>query len=206
MRITDPKVRIHSPPATRDAGAGFQLWAYPEPSGLLQLQPDLAELARQLQTRPTRGDFLHPIGDGTHQQLTAETRHGLGFVEAAPQRAKFAEVELREARKRLPAAFVMLTRHSPSPLAGRFEASEPVDGSVINILAARHFATGLAQSGNGGPHGMRQPAQPLPDLSDGSTLGALEHGDQLGALCAGRSLISTAHTGHLQIGAPRSGF
>src|SRR6516162_4424523 len=148
MRITEPKVRIHSPPATRDAGAGFQLRAYPEPSGLLQLQPDLAELALQLQTRPTRGDFLHLVGDGTHQQLTAETRHDLGFVEAAPQLAKFAEVELREARERLRAAFGVSTRHSRSPVAGRLDESEPVDGPVISILAARHFATGLAQSGN----------------------------------------------------------
>ena len=85
-------------PLAHQPGAGFQLRAYPEPSGLLQLQPDLAELALQLQTWPTRGDFLHPIGDGTHQQLTAEARRGLGSVEMAPQLAKFPEVERGEAR------------------------------------------------------------------------------------------------------------
>src|SRR6516165_10598904 len=77
---------------------------YPEPSGLLQFQRDLAELALQLQTRPTRGDFLHPVGDGTHQQLTAEARRGLRFLEMAPQLSEFAEIEVGEARKRLRAA------------------------------------------------------------------------------------------------------
>src|SRR6516162_613149 len=79
--------------------------AYADPSGLLQFQRDVAELALQLQTRPTRGGFLHPVGDGTHQQLTAEARRGLGFVELAPQRAKFAEVERGEVQKRLRAAW-----------------------------------------------------------------------------------------------------
>jgi hypothetical protein len=137
-------------PLAHQPGAGFQLRAYPEPSGLLQLQPDLAELALQLQTWPTRGDFLHPMGDGTHQQLTAEARRGLGSVEMAPQLAKFPEVERGEARQRLRAAFVVSIRHSPSPLTGTVGGSEPVDGPVISILAARHRATGLAQSSNSG--------------------------------------------------------
>jgi len=195
-----------TPPLTHQTRAGFHLRAYPEPSGLLQLQRDLAELALQLHAGPTRGDFLHPAGDGAHQQLTAETRCGLGFVEPAPQLAKFAEVELGEARQCLRAAFVVSTRHNPSPLAGRFNGTEPVDGRVISILAAHHRATGLAQPGNGGPHGMRQPTEPLPDLGNGSALGSLEHSDQLGALGAGRWLIGTAHTGRPQMGAPRSGF
>ncbi len=34
------------------------------------------------------------------------------------------------------------------------------------ILASRHLVTGFAQAGDGGAHGMRQPAKPLPDLRD----------------------------------------
>ena len=204
--IEDQHIVASTPPLAHQSGAGFHLRGYPEPSGLLQLQRDLAELALQLQTRPTRGDFLHPVGDGTHQQLTAEARRGLSFVEMAPQLAKFAEVEVEEARQRLRAPFVVSTRHNPSPLAGRFNGNKPVDRPVISILAARHRATGLAQPGNGGPHGMRQPTEPLPNLGNRSALGLLEHGDQLGALGASRWLIATTHAAHPHIGAPQNRF
>ena len=53
---------------------------------------------------PAKGDFLHPVCDSSHQQLAAEMRRCLGFVESAPLLAKLAEVELGEARERLPAS------------------------------------------------------------------------------------------------------
>ena len=146
---------ILTPPLAHQPGAGFQLRPDPDPPGLLQFQNDLAELTLQLQTRPARGDFLRSVGYGAHQQLTAEARRGLGFAELAPQRTKLGEVEVGEARERLPTAFVMSTRHSPSPLVAGFDRSQPVDRPIIGILAARRRATGPAQSGNGGPHGMR---------------------------------------------------
>ena len=130
----------------------------------------------------------------------------LGFVELAPQLTELGEVEHREARERLRAAFVVSTRHNPSPLAGGFNGSKPVDRPIISILAAHHRATGPAQPGNGGPHGVRQPTEPLPDLGNGSALGPLQHSDQLGPLCAGRWLIVTAHTARPHIGVPRTGF
>src|SRR6516165_913288 len=116
-------------PLAHQPGAGLQLRAYPKPPGLLQLRPDPVELTLQLQARPTRGDFLHPVGDGTHQELTAEAQRHLAVIEATPQLAEFAEVELGEAQKRLPAPFAVSARHSPSPLAGVFVGSEPVDGT-----------------------------------------------------------------------------
>ena len=197
---------ISTPLLAQQPRAGFELREYAEPSGLLQFQPDLTELALQLQAWPTRGNFLQPVGDSTHQELTAEARRGLSFVKLAPQHAKFAEIECEEARQRLPTVFAMSTRHGPSPLAGRVDGAEPVDRPIIGIPAARHRTTGLTQSGNCRSHGMRQPTETPPDLGNRSTLGSLEHGDQLCALCVGRWLISTAHTGRLQIGAPRSGL
>ena len=197
---------ISTPPLAQQPGAGFELRACPEASGLLQFQPDLAKMALQLQTRPTRGNLLHPVGNGTHQQLTAETRRGVGFVELAPQLAEFAEIETGEARQHLRAALVVLTRHSPSPLAGRFEVSDPIDRPVISILAARHHATGLAEPSDGGSHGVRQPTELLPDLGNRGALGPLKHHDQLGALRASRWLISTPHTARPRIGAPRRGL
>src|SRR6516165_8755142 len=109
----------------------------------------------KLQTRPTRGDFLHPVGHGTHQQLTAEARRGLGFVELVPQLTKLGEVEVGEARQRLRAAFVVSTRHNRSPVAGWLNGSKPIDRPVISVLAARHLAAGPAQPGDGGSHSMR---------------------------------------------------
>jgi hypothetical protein len=98
---------VSTTPLAQQPGAGFELRAYPEPSGLLQLQPDLAELSLQLKTRPTRGNFLHPVGNGAHQQLTAQAWRGRGFVKLAPQLAKFAEIERGEARERLLGAFLV---------------------------------------------------------------------------------------------------
>src|SRR5690348_9107858 len=113
------------------------------------------ELALQLRTQPARCQFLHSVGDSPHQQVATEPRRPRRFVETAPQLLKFATVEAGEARERLLGAPVLADRHRPSPLAGSFEASEPVDGAVMIVLASRHLATGFAQPGDGRPDGMR---------------------------------------------------
>ena len=58
----------------------------------------------RLRAQAAKRDFLHPVCDSSYQQLVAEVRRGIGFVESAPLLAKFAEVELGEARERLPAS------------------------------------------------------------------------------------------------------
>jgi hypothetical protein len=73
-------------------------------SGLIELLYNLAELALPLRAEPAKSDFLHPVCDRSHQQLAAEMRRCLGFVESAPLLTKFAETELWEARERLPAS------------------------------------------------------------------------------------------------------
>src|SRR5262249_25855747 len=55
---------------------------------------------------------------------------------------------------------------------------QPIDGLAALVLAARHLATGVAQPGDGGAHGVRQPSKALPDVGDRSALGSLEHADQ----------------------------
>jgi hypothetical protein len=77
---------------------------------LLELLCNLAELALPRQAQPAKGDFLRPVCDSSHQQLTAEVRRCLGFVESAPLLTNSAEVELGEARKRLPASRYILDR------------------------------------------------------------------------------------------------
>ena len=54
-------------------------------------------LLLRLPTRPG-------TGDGSQQQLAAEMRGCVGFVESAPLLAQLAELKLREARDRLPAS------------------------------------------------------------------------------------------------------
>ena len=144
--------------------------------------------------------------DSPHQQLTAEPWRRRRLVAPAPQFSKSANVELGEARERLLGDTVLSTRHSPSPLAGRFVTSEAIYGPVIGILASRRLATGFAQAGNGRPHGMRQPTKALPNFRDGSAFGSLQQADQLRALCAGWWFLGTAHSGRARIGALCYGF
>ena len=70
----------------------------------------LTELALLLRAEPAESDFLHPVCDSSQQQLAAEVRRSLRFVENAPLLTKLAEAELREARKRLPATRCILDR------------------------------------------------------------------------------------------------
>jgi len=78
--------------------------AYPRCSALFELLGKLAELALPLWAQPAESQFLHSVCDGSQQQLTAEARRWLGFVEGTPLLTKPAEIKLGEARERLPAS------------------------------------------------------------------------------------------------------
>jgi hypothetical protein len=64
----------------------------------------LAELALPLLAEAAQSEFLHAVRDSSHQQFAAEMRRCLGFVESAPLLTQFAEIEVGEARERLPAS------------------------------------------------------------------------------------------------------
>ncbi len=57
-----------------------------------------------LRAEAAESHFLHPACDSSYQQLAAEVRRCVRFVEGAPLLTKLAEVELGEARERLPAS------------------------------------------------------------------------------------------------------
>src|SRR5204863_8277185 len=92
-------------PLPNEPGSRFQFEAStaPDLSGFFELLCELAELALMLRAEPAKSDFLHPVGNGSQQQLAAEMRGCLGFVESAPLLPQLAERELGEARERLPA-------------------------------------------------------------------------------------------------------
>src|SRR5437764_9157883 len=94
-----------TPPFPKQPGSRFQFETNtaPDLSGFFELLCELTELAVVLRAEPAKSDFLHPVGDGSQQQLAAEMRGCLGFVESAPLLTKLAERDLGEARKRLPA-------------------------------------------------------------------------------------------------------
>ena len=104
--IEDQHVIGSALPFSNQSGPGLQLGArrYGGRSGLLELLGNLAELALPSRAQAAKRDFLHPVCDSSYQQLVAEVRRGIGFVESAPVLTKFAEVELGEARERLPAS------------------------------------------------------------------------------------------------------
>src|SRR5438270_3487747 len=72
-------------------------------SGFFELLCELTELALVLRAEPAKNDFLHPVGDGSQQQLAAEMGGCLRFVESAPLLPQLAELKFGEARERLPA-------------------------------------------------------------------------------------------------------
>jgi hypothetical protein len=63
-----------------------------------------------LRAEAAESDLLHPVCDSSQQQFAAEMRGCIGFVERAPALTKLAEIELGEARKRLPASRCILDR------------------------------------------------------------------------------------------------
>src|SRR5215831_4009093 len=97
-------------PFANQPGSGLQFGtsAYPGRSALFELLGKLAELALPLWAHTAESEFLHPVCDGSQQQLAAEVRRRLGFVERAPLLTKLAEIELGEARERLPASRCIL--------------------------------------------------------------------------------------------------
>src|SRR5438270_5745457 len=92
-------------PLPNQPGSRFQFDTStpPDLSGFVELLCNVAELALALRAEPAKYDFLHPVGDGVQQQLAAEMRGYVGFVESPPLLTKLGEIQLQEARKRLPA-------------------------------------------------------------------------------------------------------
>ena len=99
-------------PFPNQPGSGFQLGTstYPLLSVLFELPGKLAELALLSRAQAAESNFLHPVGDSSYEQLAAEMRRCIGFVESAPLLTKLAEVKLGEARERLPAGSCILDR------------------------------------------------------------------------------------------------
>ena len=83
---------------------------------------NLPQLALPLRAEPAESDFLQTVRDGSQQQLAAEMRGCVGFVESAPLLAQLAELKLREARERLPASRDIAKRaaHACSGAAMRY--------------------------------------------------------------------------------------
>ena len=55
------------------------------------------QLALQLRAEPARCQFLYPVGDSAHQQLTAALWRRRRLEELAPHLAELADVERGEA-------------------------------------------------------------------------------------------------------------
>ena len=92
-----------APPFPHQPGSGLQLRAraYRGGSGFLELPCNPQQLALRLWAEGAASHFLHPVGDGSHQQRAAEVRGRRSFVQTAPLPTQFADVEREEARERL---------------------------------------------------------------------------------------------------------
>ena len=101
-----------APPFSNQPGSGFQFEASTPPAfcGLVDLPRNVAKLALPLRAEAAESGFLHPVCDSSYQQLAAEMRGRIGFVERAPALTKLAEIELGEAREGLPASRCNLDR------------------------------------------------------------------------------------------------
>ena len=106
-----------APPFSNQPGSGFQFETSTPPDfcGLVELLHKLAKPSLPLRTQAAESEFLHPVCDSSYQQLAAEMRGRIGFVERAPALTKLAEIELGEARECLPASRCILDR---APHAG----------------------------------------------------------------------------------------
>ena len=100
-------------PFAHQPGAGLQLRVEADRSrsSLLQLLRNLAQLALLLWAQTAQSNLLHPVCDGSDQQLAAEMGGSIGLIETAPLLAKLADVELGEARQRLPAYILLSDGH-----------------------------------------------------------------------------------------------
>src|SRR5215475_3508464 len=94
-----------STPSRPDSGS-----TPPDFCGLVELLRNVAKLALPLRAEAAESGFLHPVCDSSYQQFAAEMRGCIGFVERAPALTKLAEIELGEARERLPASRCILDR------------------------------------------------------------------------------------------------
>ena len=121
-------------PFPHQPGSGLQLRssAYRGCSGFLELLCNPAELALRLRAEAAPSEFLHPICDSSHQQLAAEVSGRLSLVETAPLLTQFADVELGEARERLPIDSI-----SPGGLADRGRR-------LVTVRATRGVVDGKA--------------------------------------------------------------
>src|SRR5439155_21564871 len=101
------------PPFAYQPRSGFQLRAetFRRLSSLLKLHCDLAQLTLRLRAQTAQSNLLHPVCDRSDQQLAAEMWRSIGFVYKTPLLAKLAEIELGEARQRLPAGIVLSGGH-----------------------------------------------------------------------------------------------
>jgi len=101
-----------APPFSNQPGSGFQFETSTPPNlcGLVELLRNVAKLALPLRAEAAESGFLHPVCDSSYQQLAAEMRGRIGFVERAPALTKLAEIELGEARECLPASRCILDR------------------------------------------------------------------------------------------------
>jgi hypothetical protein len=101
-------------PFPNQPGSGLQLRAsaYRGFSGLLELLRNPEQLAPRLWAQAAQSEFLHAVRDSSHQQFAAEVGGRLSFVETTPLLTKLAEVELGEARERLPASRCIVDRGS----------------------------------------------------------------------------------------------
>ncbi|MGA7864046.1 MAG: hypothetical protein WCA23_08635, partial [Stellaceae bacterium] len=110
-------------PFPNQPSSRFQLGtsAPPDLTGLVELLCNLAELTLPLRAEAAGSHFLHPVCDSSYQQLAAEMRRCVRFVEGAPLLTKLAEVEFWEARERLPASRSILgpAAHACSGVAMR---------------------------------------------------------------------------------------
>src|SRR5258705_4386281 len=94
---------------------------YPHLLAPVELLSKLTELTLPLRAEAAESDLLHPVCDSSQQQLAAEVRRRLRFVENAPLLPKLAEAELGEAQERRPASRCILdrARHACSGAAMR---------------------------------------------------------------------------------------
>src|SRR5262249_49195275 len=101
---------------------------------------NLAELALEFRAEPAKSDFLHPVCDGAQQQLAAEIRRSVGFVERAPSLAQLCKVKLGEARERLPTRLRIWKRTAPARSAMRWTRGR---SSLAEARVSPSFSSGF---------------------------------------------------------------
>ena len=135
-----PARHSFDPPFPHQPGSGLQLRAsaYRGCSGFLEQLCNPEQLALRSWAEAAPGEFLQPVCDSLRQQLATEVSGRLSLVETAPLPTQFADVELGEARERLPIDSI-----SPGGLAdrgrrlARFRATRGVvDGKAHGFAGA----------------------------------------------------------------------